>query len=58
MSGLDSLPIEIISMIVDHFNPTDYSHDYHHALNIIRLSQVNHTFHTLLQAPEFWQRLW
>ena len=48
----------MIYAITDHFNPTNYSHDYQKALNIIRLSQVNHTFHTLLQDPEFYKRLW
>ena len=57
MSSLDSLPIEILHMIVDYFNPTDYAHDYQNALNILRLSQVNHSFYVLLHNPDFYKRL-
>src|SRR5579883_2642809 len=56
--GLDSLPVELMYTIIDHFSPSDYSYDYQNALNVIRLSQVNHSFHALSQDPEFYRRLW
>ena len=46
-------------MIMDYFNPTDYAHDYQNALNILRLSQVNHSFHSLLYKDvDFYKQLW
>ena len=57
--GLDSLPIELIYAITDCFNPTDYSHDYQNAPNIIRLSRVNRSMNEILwRDPAFYRHLW
>ncbi len=59
MACLDNLPLELIYSIIDAFNPIDYVHDYTNALNILRLSRVNHLFNEVLsQDPEFYERLW
>lgn len=59
MVSLENLPIEIIYIIVDNFNPSYYADDYTNALNILRLSRVNRLLNEILwQDEQFYKRLW